>query len=225
MKPAFTHSWDLTPTEAVALQKQLREKVIVQKPQSELRCNGGIDCAPSKDYQFYYAAALIWDREKRAVIEHHIARAPLTFPYVPGLLSFREIPAILNAVEQLQHEPDVFMVDGHGIAHPRAFGIASHLGVLLNRPTFGCGKSLLYGRYEEPGLTRGSKSPLLARDGKQIGEVVRTRDKVKPVIVSIGHLIDLESAVNLVLECGGGYRLPEPTRQADRLVALKAITN
>lgn len=116
------------------------------------------------------------------------------------------------------------MVDGHGIAHPRAFGIASHFGVLLNHPTFGCGKSLLYGRYEEPGLIRGSKSPLLARDGTQIGEVVRTRDKVKPVIVSVGSLIDLDTAVNLVLDCNSGYRLPEPTRQADRLVAVKEIT-
>jgi len=137
------------------------------------------------------------------------------------LLSFRELPAVLAAVKSLRLEPDVFMVDGHGIAHPRKFGIAAHLGVLLDRPSFGCGKSLLYGHYEEPGLERGAMSPLLSKNGEVLGQVLRTRNKVKPVIISVGHLMDLETAVALVLATGKGYRLPEPTRIADRLVSQR----
>lgn len=224
MQIALQHDWNLTPLEAIALQKQLALQVKIQKPQEPLRYILGVDCAPSQDYNFYYAAAVLWDNQERKVLEHHIAKAPLTFPYVPGLLSFRELPAVLAAVQKVQQPPEVIMVDGHGIAHPRAFGIACHLGVLLNYPTFGCGKSRLYGRYIEPGEKRGAITDLLAKDGTVIGKVVRTRDKVKPVFVSIGNLMDIETAVNLVLACGNGYRLPEPTRQADRLVALKEET-
>lgn len=218
------HSWDLSPKDAIALQKQLSSRVVEQKPQKPLRYIAGIDCAPSANYKFYYAAVVLWDRQEQRVVEQHIAKAPLTFPYIPGLLSFREIPAIAVVVAQLERTPDVVMVDGHGIAHPRRFGIACHLGVLLNLPTFGCGKSLLYGRYTEPGLEKGAMTPLLAKDGTLIGKVIRTRNNVKPVIVSIGHLINLDTAVQLVLDCSARYRLPEPTRQADRLVALKQET-
>ena len=141
MKLAFNHSWDLSPKDAISLQKNLASRVLIgDYINSEIRYIGGVDCAPSADLSFYYAAAVIWDFKTRKLVEYHIAKAPLTFPYVPGLLSFREIPAILEAVQLLQQEPDVIMVDGHGIAHPRRFGIACHLGVLLDKPTFGCGK-------------------------------------------------------------------------------------
>ncbi len=223
MKPVFTHSWNLTPAEAIALQKELAPRVQVQKLVREPRLILGIDCAPSKDYAFYFAAAVLWDRQTRQVLEYHIGKAPLTFPYVPGLLSFREIPAILNACAKTQKQPDVIMVDGHGVCHPRGLGIASHVGLLFGLPALGCGKKILYGRADVPGIEQGSTSSLLAKD-KEIGKMVRTRTKVKPVIVSVGHLIDLDNAVKLVLECTAGFRLPEPTRQADKLVDLKQET-
>lgn len=223
MKPVFTHPWNLTPTQAIALQKELAPRVQVMKLAKEPRLILGVDCAPSQDYAFYFAAAVLWDRQTRQVLEYHIGKAPLTFPYVPGLLSFREIPAILNVLAKVQKTPDVIMVDGHGICHPRGLGIASHVGLLFNLPTLGCGKKVLYGVYEMPGMERGAMSPLTAK-GKEIGKMLRTRTNVKPVIVSIGNLIDLDSAVNLVLECTAGYRLPEPTRQADKLVDLKEET-
>jgi deoxyribonuclease V len=224
MQPLFNHSWDLTPTAAIALQKTLAQKIKIIQPEQPLRFIAGVDCAPSQDKKFYFAAVVLWDRQQLRVLEYHIDKAPLVFPYIPGLLSFREIPAILKAFAHLTQTPDVIMVDGHGLAHPRGLGIASHLGLLFERPTLGCGKSLLYGHYQEPGLAFGATSSLVAKN-KVIGMVVRTRAKVAPVIVSVGHLIDLPTAVDLVLDCTQGYRLPEPTRQADKLVALKKETS
>jgi deoxyribonuclease V len=135
------------------------------------------------------------------------------FPYVPGLLSFREAPPLLEAFAKLQTQPDAVMIDGQGIAHPRRMGIASHLGLCLDVPTIGCAKSLLIGTFKEPGKRRGAMSRLMDK-GDVIGRVVRTRQDVKPLFVSVGHMIDLASAVRLVLKCGRGYRIPEPTRQA-----------
>ncbi len=220
MRAKFNHPWDLSPSEAVKLQKELALKVELTRPNAHFRYIAGIDCAPSADKTKYYSAVVIWDRMRREIIEYHISEAPLKFPYIPGLLSFREIPAIIEVMKKLQSEPDLLIVDGHGIAHPRAFGIACHVGVLFDKPAFGCGKSLLYGHYHEPHLKRGSTEPLTAKD-QTIGNVVRTRDKVKPVFVSVGHKMDLETVTNLVLECSGKYRLPEPTHLADKLVAQK----
>lgn len=222
MKPVFKHNWDISPHDAVILQKELTNKVQNIKHSSPIRYIGGIDCAPSADYSVYFAAAVIWDITNRQIVEYHIAQAKLTFPYIPGLLSFREIPAILEVIKLIKQQPDVIMVDGQGIAHPRHFGIAAHLGVLLDMPTFGCAKSLLYGKYIEPGLERGSISPLIAKN-EIIGNVIRTRTKVKPVIVSIGNKIDLDSITKLTLDSSGKYRLPEPTRLADKLVAKKQV--
>ena len=137
--------------------------------------------------------------------------------YVSGLLSFREAPAILAVWEKLRCQPDAVMMDGQGIAHPRRIGIASHFGLFVNVPTFGCAKSVLVGRYEEPGVNRGSSSPMLDR-GEVVGTALRTKDKVNPVYISPGHLIDLPGAVDLALRCDGGYRIPEPTRRAHLLV-------
>lgn len=222
MDIALEHAWDLSIKDAISLQRELAARVEISRLDKKIRYIGGIDCAPSVDKASYYAAALIWDLELRQLREYHIARAPLTFPYVPGLLSFREIPAILQAVKKLEQEPDIFIVDGHGIAHPRKIGIASHLGVILDKPTFGCGKSLLFGKYDEPGLVRGETSPLRAK-GQIIGSVIRTRTNVKPVIVSVGHKVDLDSITKLTLECSGRFRLPEPTHLADQLVAVKQV--
>lgn len=165
-----------------------------------------------------YAAAVVWDSSERCLVEKRAARATCHFPYVPGYLSFRELPAVLAALRRVRHRVDVVMCDGQGIAHPRRLGLASHLGVVIDKPTLGCAKSRLVGTHETPGPARGSSVPLF--DGQEvIGAVVRTRDGVRPVFVSVGHLMDLASSVDLVLACGGGYRIPEPTRLADQLVA------
>lgn len=223
MKVVIEQAWDLLPKEAIKLQKELASKVCEGQLTKPVRYVAGVDCAPSADKSYYYAAAVIWDLVTRSLVEYHIDRALLNFPYIPGLLSFREIPAILQALAKVEQEPDIIIVDGHGIAHPRRFGIASHLGVLLDRPTFGCGKSLLYGHYQEPPLEKGSISPLLNRSNNIIGNVIRTRTNVRPVIVSVGHKVDLPSATKLTLDCLGKFRLPEPTYLADKLVAKKQI--
>jgi deoxyribonuclease V len=140
---------------------------------------------------------------------------PVTVPYVPGFLAFREAPNLLLTYEKLSQKPDVIMVDGHGIAHPRRMGIASHLGVLLDRPTFGVAKQKLTGTYTEPAITRGSLTPLTDRSGELLAEVMRSKDKVNPVFVSPGHLCDQATATRLTLACLRGYKLPEPTRLAD----------
>jgi deoxyribonuclease V len=151
-----------------------------------------------------------------AIVGSARARRPLAFPYVPGLLSFREAPAIIDALQQLSEKPDLLLVDGQGLAHPRRFGLACHLGVLADLPTIGVAKSRLVGAYEEPGTERGAWTPLI--DGcETIGAVLRTRRAVRPVFVSIGHRICLQTAIDLVLRCTGHFRLPEPIRAADRL--------
>jgi deoxyribonuclease V len=164
------------------------------------------------------AAAVVWDVKRQRVVEQHVVRKPLTFPYVPGLLSFREAPAIVAALRKLQSEPDVFLFDGQGYAHPRRFGLACHVGLWIDRPSIGCAKSVLVGVCDEPGRSRGSRSPL-DDDGECIGVALRTRDGIKPVYVSVGHDLSLDSATRVVLACCTKYRLPEPTRRADKLVA------
>lgn len=166
------------------------------------------------------AAIAVLDFPSLQLADQTTAELPTPFPYIPGLLSFREIPVILAAMENLLVTPDVLMTDGHGMAHPRRFGLASHLGVLLDLPTIGCAKSVFIGEHETLPEARGSTRPLVD-GGETIGMAVRTRDKVKPVYVSIGQYVDLSSAVRVVLACGGGYRLPEPIRQADRLASDK----
>jgi deoxyribonuclease V len=153
------------------------------------------------------------DGQDFSVLERRAAVAQVDFPYTPGLLSFREAPVLLDALAKLKHTPDVVMCDGQGVAHPRRLGLASHVGLFLDRPCVGCAKSKLTGKYEEPGPEPGSRSPLLYR-GQVIGSVVRTKARALPLFVSPGHRIDLESSVRLVLGCCRGYRLPEPTRLA-----------
>ncbi len=216
--PRAPHSWSLTPRAAIALQKELASRVQVVKPPGELRFIAGLDAAFSADGQRCLAAVVLWDVRACCVVEQHTAAGKLTFPYIPGLLSFREAPALLAVLRKLKRAPDALMCDGQGIAHPRRLGIASHVGIICDLPTIGCAKSRLCGEHTEPSQTRGSSVPLM--DGTdQIGEVLRTQDGVKPLYVSVGHRCDLAGARQLVLACAVRYRLPEPTRLADRLVA------
>jgi len=178
----------------------------------------GADCAYSADGQRIIAAAVLWDVALGRVVETASAVLPVQAPYIPGFLSFREAPAVIKAVRKIRTAWDCLLLDGHGLAHPRRCGIATFVGVLLDRPAAGIAKSVLVGRHDEPGAARGSHSPLVHR-GEVVGAALRTRDGVSCVFVSVGHRMDLAGVVATALACGGGYRLPEPTRQADRLVA------
>lgn len=213
------HKWNVTCKQAIAIQKELASKVKILKPKNEIRYVAGVDMAISKVENKCVAAVVLWDKDKNEIVEKHTAIKDLKFPYVPGLLSFREAPAVLAALKKLKKVPDAIICDGHGLAHPRRLGIACHIGIIVNLPTIGCAKSRLTGDYREPGTKRGNKT-LLKDKSEVIGTILRTRDSVKPVFVSVGHKIDLDTAVKVVLDCGIGYRLPEPTRQADHLAAV-----
>jgi deoxyribonuclease V len=208
----------VSPAQAIQIQKQLAGKVQRVAPQGRLRFIAGVDLAFTRDGRRSLAGVVLWDAQDGVVVEERVATRPLTFPYVPGLLSFRESPAVLAALRKLRKTPDCLMCDGQGFAHPRRFGLACHIGVLCNRPTIGCAKSRLIGDHRVPGSKRGSRADL-TDGGEVIGTVLRTRDGVRPVFVSIGHRMDLPTAERLVLDCAIRYRLPEPTRLADRLVA------
>jgi len=219
--PTRPHPWDLSPREGISLQRELARHIDLTDRHGPLKTVAGIDVG-IKD-GLARAAVVVLRLPQLELIEQACAERPATFPYVPGLLSFREAPAILDALATLTHIPDVLIFDGQGYAHPRRMGIATHIGVLLDHPAIGCAKSRLCGTYQEPGLDRGSRTWL--RDGEEtIGAVVRTRTRVKPVFVSVGHRVSLLAAIDTVLRCGGGYRLPEPTRRAHRVASGKART-
>lgn len=205
--------------EAVALQRELAKGVIKRDRFVKVGRVAGIDVGfEGKRHEIARAAVVVLEFPELAIVEASIARRPVTFPYVPGLLAFREAPVILDALERLEYDPDLLLVDGHGRAHPRRIGIASHLGVLLDCPSIGCAKSRLVGESEMPSNHVGATSPLF--DGREkIGLVVRTRENANPLYISIGHRVNLRSARSLVLECNRGYRLPEPTRLAHKLAS------
>lgn len=208
----------MTPAEAIRIQKRMAATVRSAPPRKFPRFVAGVDLAFSRDGRRCLAGAVLWDIRDEIVVEERTATRPLTFPYVPGLLSFRESPAVLAALRKLRKTPDCLMCDGHGLAHPRRFGIACHVGVLCNLPTIGCAKSRLIGAHRAVGDKRGARADLTDA-GQIVGTVLRTRDGVRPVFVSIGHRMDLRTAEQVVLACSLRYRLPEPTRRADRLVA------
>jgi deoxyribonuclease V len=212
------HRWDLTPEEARAVQVALRDQVRVEPlPVDQVKAVAGIDASFGEGKVF--AGAVLLDFPGLEILVQAVTRSPVTFPYIPGLLSFREAPASLEAVARLNPQPDVLIIDGHGYAHPRRFGIACHLGVLSELPSIGCAKSILVGQAGDLGEEAGSTVELRAGD-EILGLAVRTRAGAKPVYVSAGHKVNLDSAIELVLACTRGYRLPEPARLAHRLVTL-----
>jgi deoxyribonuclease V len=223
MQPHIQHDWNLDPDEARRLQKQLAGEVSQTDDFGELRTIAGLDLGyprtPTGE-EIGRAAVVVLSYPSLEPVEERITLRPVSFPYVPGLLSFREAPVGLAALAELDAPPDLIVVDGHGRAHPRRFGIACHLGVLLDRPTIGCAKSILVGHADEPGPTPGDWTPLVHRD-EVIGAVLRTRTNVRPVYVSVGHRISLETAIRIVTSCLRGYRLPEPTRLADRIASQR----
>ena len=225
------HEWSLSYAEARRVQVELAGRVEFVPLEREPQIIAGLDCAFSGDDKMIFAAAVVlrvigWHggqpgQPRRFEFEHvetATARQETRFPYIPGLLSFREAPVCLEAVAKLSWQPDLFMIDGQGVAHPRRLGLASHLGLFLDKPTIGCAKSRLIGEFEEPGSERGAYS-LLRDGGATIGAVVRTRSRVKPVFVSVGHKCTLEDAVRITLACATRYRIPEPTRLAHQAVS------
>ena len=213
----YLHPWNVKHAEAVAIQEELRHNVI------KVNCVGPVNTVAGVDVGFperhvARAAIVVLRFPDLEPLDSAVAEVALEFPYIPGLLAFREVPAVLAAVAKLSVQPDVFIFDGHGLAHQRRFGLACHAGLLLDRPSIGCAKSRLIGDFVEPGTERGATSPLMA-DGKIVGAVLRTRAGVKPVYVSIGHRVDLDTAVRFVLDCAPKYRLPETTRYAHRVAS------
>ncbi len=201
-----------------AAQIEMRERMIVRRLDPLPRFVAGADAAFSADKKTIFAVALVYDRIENAVVEVAHAVQDVTVPYIPGFLSFREGPAVISALRSLKHTFGAVCFDGHGFAHPRRCGLASHVSITLDVPGVGVGKSRLLGTFEEPAPEARSSSPLFDR-GEQIGSVLRTKDNTRPVFVSIGHRVDLPSAEALVLACCTRYRIPEPTRQADIEVA------
>jgi deoxyribonuclease V len=221
MQARKLHPWRVTPAEARRIQLGLRRRVTLRDDRRPVHFVAGADVALDLARGRAIAGVIVYRFPQMEEIERAWAERPLTFPYVPGLLSFREAPALLAAFAKLRHNANVIFFDGHGYAHPRRFGIACHLGLLLDCPSIGCGKSLLTGVHREPGAAAGSRAPL-RDDGQTIGAVLRTRAGVKPVYISAGHRISLGRAVRLALAVCDGFRIPRPTREADHFVeALK----
>ncbi len=216
LEPVHHHSWDLSPKEAIALQKELAQEVKLEDAVAEFDTVAGVDVGIKE--RVSRAAIVVLSYPQLEFLTDATAERPVSYPYVPGLLTFREAPVILDALTQLTISPDVLIFDGQGYAHPRRMGLATHMGLLLDHPTVGCAKSRLCGEYEEPGLERGAYSWLKDK-GEIIGAVLRTRTNVKPLFVSPGHLVSLSTAIELVLGCGGGYKLPETTRWAHRVAS------
>lgn len=226
------HPFKVSPPEARRIQRELRENMsrnqVSQRnlvsAQKQIKLVAGADCSYAKDEAGMYAAVVVLGLPGFKALEVSQVKKEVTFPYIPGLLTFREAPALLSAFEKLSLEPDVIMIDGQGIAHPQGLGLAAHVGFLLDRPTIGCAKSKLVGEYDEPGEEVGDYSSLIYQ-GKIVGVVLRTRKKTKPVFVSPGFKISLETALKVVTACLTGYRIPEPVRRAHILSSQYRINN
>ena len=220
MEIAYSHPWVKTITEAREIQEQLKTQVVTQDCLGTVNYVAGVDVGFKNNFQITQAAIAVLSFPQLELVEHQIAQTPTTFPYVPGYLSFREIPAIIKAASKLQITPDLILCDGQGLAHPRRFGLACHLGILLDLPTIGVAKSLLIGQHEPVPREKGSWTALVEGE-ETIGMVLRSRTDVKPIYISLGHKISLETAVNYVMQCLTKYRLPETTRWADKLASNK----
>ena len=245
MRVRQLHPWQISPREAIAIQRSLAAQVVKTGHLGSVKYVAGADVSTEKNSSLAYAGVVVMSFPGLELVEEQGIVFELSFPYIPGLLAFREAPPLLKVFEKIEHEPDLILFDGQGIAHPRGMGIASHAGIILDKPSIGCAKSLLFGHFEEPGVEQGSFSYLYApasgsagdragRGGiggsalsgphgpphliddhnRVIGAVVRTRTGIQPVFVSIGHRIDLMTAIQFVLACSCGYRIPDPIRQA-----------
>jgi len=209
---------ELTVPAATQLQKQLREDVKVIPYKGPLNYLAGADISFNKFSTTVYAGIVLLEFPSLQPVGYSLVKKEVLFPYVPGFLAFREVPALMDAWTQLPIKPDILVVDGHGIAHPRRMGIASHFGVLTQRPTIGSAKKKLFGNYEEPGPEKGDHTPLTDKQGALLGYALRSKNKVKPIFVSPGHLVDVPGSIDILLRCVKGYRLPEPTRLAHNAV-------
>jgi deoxyribonuclease V len=213
MRVHALHGWEVSVVQAKEIQSKLARQVMTENEVVNPRLVAGIDISSPDSQGIARGAAVVLRYPELDVIETKVAEGKITFPYIPGLLSFRESPLILAACEKLCNTPDIVVVDGQGIAHPRRFGLASHVGLFLDLPTIGCAKSILCGQHGPVGEEPGSHAELVD-NGETIGAALRTKSGMKPVYVSVGHKIDLTSALQWVLKCCRGYRLPEPTRLA-----------
>lgn len=222
MKPIIEHRWDLGLAEARDVQERLRHKVVIEDRLGTVRSIAGIDVGFEQDGSVTRAAVVVLDFPSLQIIEQVIARRATRFPYVPGFLSFREIPAVLEALGKLYTVPDLLMCDGQGIAHPRRLGIAAHLGVLFDMPAIGVAKSRLVGEHGELGLEKGAGTPLV-HEGEEIGRVLRSRTAVRPLYVSPGHRLSIAAAAAWTFRCLTRYRLPEPVRWADRIASRRGV--
>ncbi|MFO7996704.1 MAG: deoxyribonuclease V [Dehalococcoidia bacterium] len=222
MRVYTLHDWELSPARAREIQLSLANRVITESEVSNPRLIAGVDISSPDAHGVARAAVVVLRYPELSIVEVRVAEDKISFPYIPGLLSFRESPLILAACEKLGNAPDLVLVDGQGIAHPRRLGLATHLGLFLDLPTIGCAKSILCGRHQPVGEDPGSHAELLD-DGELIGAALRTKSGVKPIYVSVGHRIDLASALEWVMKCCRGYRLPEPTRLAHLAAAGRLI--
>lgn len=220
MKTRPLHKWDLPPKDAVKLQHKLRERVIERGVIRNIRYVAGADVSVSAERTEMKAAVTLLSYPDMEPVENATANGKPAFPYVPGLLSFREGPLLLECFGKLKRKPDVIIFDGHGVAHPRRFGIAAHMGVWLETPSIGCAKSPLYGKFETPGDEKGVFTYIKDNESRIIGACLRSRKGVKPIFISVGHKLSLDCAIEIVLNCTPRYRLPEPIRSAHNLAGM-----
>ncbi|MGQ9509170.1 MAG: deoxyribonuclease V [Thermodesulfobacteriota bacterium] len=216
------HPWNVDIKKAIQIQSQLREKLLLKKDFKKVEKIGGADVSYSKGGELLYGAIVVFSYPEMDPIDSATAEGRISFPYIPGLLSFREGPILIQVFEKLRVKPDLMIFDGHGIAHPRTVGLASHLGLCLELPSIGCGKTPLIKNFQTPGPSKGSFEWIYLGQ-KKVGVALRTKEKVKPVFVSPGHRIDLKSSVQIILEACRGYRIPEPLRRAHILSKGKMI--
>jgi deoxyribonuclease V len=224
-------AWPATVAEAIGVQERMARQVRLTPLLTAVRFVAGLDAAyrpadrPAGAHSaLCFAAAVLWDLQEGNVVEETAASCLVGFPYLPGFLAFRELPGLLAALAKLHGAPEALLCDGHGLAHPRRCGLASHLGVLLGLPSVGCAKSPLVGVWEDLGRVAGSRTALIDR-GERVGTMLRTRTGVRPVVVSVGHLLSLPDAEGLVLACARGHRLPEPQRRAHQLATALAAAH
>ena len=217
MKYFDLHPWNLQYDEATKIQRELSSRVMIQPFDTKPKLIAGADVSYSKGSDIFFSSVVVFEMPDMNVVEESTAQDRVDFPYIPGLLSFRESPVLLKAFDKLKNVPDVVILDGQGIAHPRGLGIASHIGLILDLPTIGCAKKVLVGKYEMPKIEAGDHSPLVYKE-KTVGVALRTKTNVLPVFISPGHRMDVSSAIEIILSACRGYKLPEPTRQAHLLV-------